>query len=350
MKLRSAIRRLWRHEPDVAALRKRGDLDGLVAAAGFQKPQRTSDGRYFDRATHIREQAILALGQLGPEAGNGTVAAALRDPFDSVRSAAVEVLHARREALELANAVSWLPPGQSLRLAAEAILELRTTPAVRATTRSLIRRPGDGPLTEAEVEFVLELTRSDSECRPLRGVVRELLIALKRAPGVVTSRAEDLLVRLAPQSTPSIIAELKHGAAPARAAAILGRIGDSLAVGPLVEALDHCGSSVRVEAARALGMLRDPRAVEPLLGSTRDLVPEVRATASQALDEMGTVAVIVGVAALLRPGLAKGSVAAPELPPPSEANGAIRARVNSVGATDLAAALAAARAAINSDR
>ena len=304
----------------MTALLKRGDVDGLVAAAAFQKPRYAPDGQYLDRGTRVREQAILALGQLGPEAGNGTIAAALRDPFDSVRSAAVGVLYARGEALKLADALIWLPPGQSLRLAAQALLELRTTPVVRATVRALVRRPGDGPLTKAEVDFVLRLSRSGKECRPLRGAVRELLGELRGTPSLASTRAEDLLVRLAPESTPILISELGRAAAPARAAAMLGRIGDPEAVVPLVEALDHCGSSVRVEAARALGMLRDPRAVEPLLRSTRDLVPDVRAAASRALDEMGTAAVIVGVCALLRPALANGSAPAPEQLPASGAH------------------------------
>src|SRR5262245_16161057 len=131
MDLRSVIRLPRRREPDVAALQKRDDVDGLVTAAAFQKPRYAPDGRYFDGGTHVRVQAILALGQLGLDAGNGTIAAALRDPFDSVRCAAVGVLHARGEALELANAMSWLPPGRSLQLAAQAIVDLRTTPVVR---------------------------------------------------------------------------------------------------------------------------------------------------------------------------------------------------------------------------
>jgi HEAT repeats len=345
MDLRSTIRRLRRTEPNVAKLHERGDLDGLVAAASFRKPDQAPDGRYIDRGAHVRKDAILALGELGPEAGNATIAAALRDPFDSVRCAAIAVLYMRGEGLAIANALSWLPPGRSLRLAAQAILELRTTPVVRATARALICRPGDGPLTEAEVGFLFRLTRSDTECRPLRGVVREFLDALRCQPDVATVRAEDLLVRLAPQSTPSIIAEVRRGAAPARAAALLGRIGDPRAVEPLVEALGHCGSNVRVEAARALGQLRDPRAVEPLLRSTRDLVPEVRAAASRALDEMGTAAVIVGVAALLRPTLTNGSPAALE-----QRNGGLPASVNSVGIDTLAAAIAAARAELDSER
>ena len=343
MEPRAAIRQLWRGGPDVAALLERGDLEGLIDAAKFEKPRQAADGRKMDKGVHVREQAILALGQIGLKPGRSAVLAALRDPEDAVRSAAVRVLSERGDVLALARSLGALPPGRALALAVRAIMELRTTPVVRATAASLIHRPGEGPLTQAEVEYLLRLTQSDSECRPLRGVVRELLNALRTAPNVASARAEDLLVRLAPQSTPIIIAELERGAAPARSAAVLGRIGDAGAVEPLVQALDHPTSSVRVEAARSLGMLRDTRAVEPLLGATRDPIAEVRSAAARALDDMGTAAIIVGVTALLREGHTNGSA-------PAVDHHRAQGVDQSMGARALAAALDSALAGRESDR
>ena len=110
---------------------------------------------------HVREQAILALGELGLEAGNQHRRwRRFATRFDPVRSAAVHVLSARGDVLTLAQALGSLPPGRALALAVQAIMELRTTPVVRATTASLIHRPGDGPLTQAEVGFLLRLTQS----------------------------------------------------------------------------------------------------------------------------------------------------------------------------------------------
>ena len=58
---------------------------------------------------------------------------------------------------------------------------------------------------------------------------------------------------------------------------------------------------MRAECCLALGELRDPAASEPLLAATRDPEHVVRAAAGQALDRIGTAAIAVGVAALLRP-------------------------------------------------
>ena len=308
-----------RAEPDDRGLFERGDVEGLVEAAAFQRRLHDGDGRLVDGGVVVRREAILALGQLGPGVGNGTVAAGLRDRSDSVRTAAVHVLYARREPMTLAAALAWLPPGRSRELAWRGLERLRSTPVARAAARALVDRPGDSPISDDDAGLLLELSRTDRNCRPVHGVVQELIESLRGRRGAPTERAEDLLVRLAPRSTPILIRELERTTAPARAAAILGRIGDREALEPLVAALDHPGSSVRAEAARALGILGDPTAVEPLLRATRDVMPDVRAAAKHALDQMGTAAVIVGVATLLRPGLVAAATARTEQGPRPDA-------------------------------
>jgi HEAT repeat protein len=106
---------------------------------------------------------------------------------------------------------------------------------------------------------------------------------------------------LGPISTEALIDELRVGRAPHRAASALCAIGDTRALGPLVEALEHRDPRVRIESAAALGELRDPAAVEPLLRATGDPELLVRAAAGAALDGIGTVAVIFGLSALVRP-------------------------------------------------
>ncbi len=82
---------------------------------------------------------------------------------------------------------------------------------------------------------------------------------------------------------------------------MLGRVKDARALEPLVAALRSPDAQVRAECCLALGELRDPAASEPLLAATRDPEHVVRAAAGQALDRIGTAAIAVGVAALLRP-------------------------------------------------
>jgi HEAT repeat protein len=302
--------------PDVPTLLEGADVEGLVEAASFRDIKRDFEGRATDRGAEVREQAILALGELGAEAGNGTVTAALRDPSDSVRSAAVRVLYTRQEVEPLAEALSWLPPtkGRARKLAFQALLELRSTPAARAVARALVRVPGDGPLSDADIAFLHTLIQPEKRRRPARGVVRELLHALADERSDVADRAEDALVRLAPTSTPGVIDELERGSSPERAAAVLGRIGDPAAMPPLIAALEHRLPYVRVQAAAALGALRDPAAVEPLLRATRDSELDVRAEASHALDRMGAAAVIVGMSALLGPMIKDAVTSAVERP------------------------------------
>jgi HEAT repeat protein len=60
----------------------------------------------------------------------------------------------------------------------------------------------------------------------------------------------------------------------------------------------------------ALAELQDPAAVEPLLRATRDSDQSVRSQAGAALDRLGTTAVIIGVAALLRPMVEEAAKAA----------------------------------------
>lgn len=299
-------------KPDVTALAGREDVEGLVSAAGYQDLLRDYEGRVLDRGTEIRAQAVVALGQLGDEAGNGTVTGALRDPSDEVRSAAVRVLCHRGEVAPLAQALGWLPAerGTSRALALRALLELKKPGTAQAVVRALVWAPGEQPLADLDAALVHTLVQSDTRADVANEVVQELLTALSDDRDEVAERAEELLLRLAPASIQGVIAELQAGRSPERAAGLLGRIGDTRALEPLVEALDHRDISVRVGAASALGDLRDPAAVEPLLRATRDHNLDVRAEAGSALDALGTAAVVVGMSAMVRPLIADAVVTA----------------------------------------
>jgi HEAT repeat protein len=70
------------------------------------------------------------------------------------------------------------------------------------------------------------------------------------------------------------------------AASALGRIGDSRAVDPLIDALDD-QQGVNEVAALALGEIGDSRAVEPLINALGDENWEVRSSAAKALGKIG---------------------------------------------------------------
>jgi HEAT repeat protein len=290
-------------KPNVKALAKRGDADGLVAAAGYQDLIPGPGDGMLDRGAEIRREAILALGQAGPDAGMEAVHAALSDSADEVRVAAIRVLFAREDATPLAAALAWLPvdDGQSRPLAIRALLELRAPQCAPALTAALVREPGEEPVGDDEAALLKLLLEAGKGSDAADEVIEELLVALADARDPVADRAEELLVLIAPFGIDGVIAELKAGAAPHRAAAVLAEVKDTQALTPLTEGLLHRDHRVRAECARALGELRDPAAVEALIHASRDPEHRVRAQAGWALDRLGMIALVVGVSTMIRP-------------------------------------------------
>ena len=72
-----------------------------------------------------------------------------------------------------------------------------------------------------------------------------------------------------------------------RAALMLGQLGDTRAVQPLINALDAPGMQTPLHAARSLGRLGDDRAIEPLLLIAGSADGKLRAAAMEALQRLG---------------------------------------------------------------
>ncbi|MFO7322789.1 MAG: HEAT repeat domain-containing protein [Chloroflexota bacterium] len=85
---------------------------------------------------------------------------------------------------------------------------------------------------------------------------------------VVKNRNEDLIVR-------------------GRAALMLGKLGDTRAVGPLIEALDAPGYQTRLYAVQSLGKLGDQRAIGPLLRMFETSHDKFREAARESLRRLG---------------------------------------------------------------
>jgi HEAT repeat protein len=293
---------LGERKPNIKSLVRREDIDGLLEAASYQDLAPTSAGTVSDLGIPVRVDAILALGTLAPEQGHSAIAAGLRDPADRVRCAAVRVLHALHEVGVLAEALHWLPTeeGHSRTLASQAILNLRKSVTPSAVADALIHREDDDLLGEQDLQLILALLEEE-RADATDDMLKLLIIALGDERGIVVDRAAELLVRLAPESIEPLVGELSAGLNPAEAAYVLGRIGDPQTLDVLVKALRHRSARVRAESAAALGELQDPAAVKQLLRATHDAEHSVRIQARSALDRMGSIAVIEGVAELLRP-------------------------------------------------
>lgn len=288
--------------PNIKSLARRQDVARLEEAARYTAVSPGASGRATDSGISVRAEAILALGALGQDCGVEAVEAALRDPADSVRCAAVRVLHDRQDGIALAQALGWLPAeeGQSHKLAILAIVDLRNSVGASVVAEALVHREDDELLTEQDSRLFMELFEQD-DVETRDEAILLLIQALSEKRGIVVDRAADLLVWVAPASVDALVIELRSGSAAADAAYVLGRIVDPQTIAALVEGLQHENSRVRRECTAALGEFEAREAVKPLLDATRDTDHGVRVQAAAALDGMGTSAVIVGVATLLEP-------------------------------------------------
>lgn len=73
----------------------------------------------------------------------------------------------------------------------------------------------------------------------------------------------------------------------ARAALMLGKLGDTRAVGPLIKALDAPGFQTPLYAVQSLGELGDTRAIEPLLVVLENSKDKLHEAALTALERLG---------------------------------------------------------------
>lgn len=72
-----------------------------------------------------------------------------------------------------------------------------------------------------------------------------------------------------------------------RAALLLGKLGDTRAVPPLIRALDAPGYQTPLHAVEALGMLRDSRAILPLLAVAERSRDRLHEAALLSLQQLG---------------------------------------------------------------
>jgi HEAT repeat protein len=293
-------------KPNIEALLHREDLEGLVDATSYREPVQTSSEGMRDLGIPVRTGAILALGELGRDVGREAVESGLRDRADAVRCAAVRVLEAREESDVLIRALRWLPAdvGNSRDLAMRAVLRLPGTDRAAALGDALICGEDEELLIEEDVlriEALLDKGGAEAEDE----LIQVLVSALADERGIVADRAGELLLRLAPASTPAVVNELGTGPAAAEAAYVLGKIADPETRDALVGALGHNDPAVRAEGAAALGQLQDPAAAEPLMRAAQDPDYRVRNQANLALDRLGAVGVIVTLAAVLEPMIEK---------------------------------------------
>jgi cyclophilin family peptidyl-prolyl cis-trans isomerase/HEAT repeat protein len=92
-----------------------------------------------------------------------------------------------------------------------------------------------------------------------------------------------------------------------RAALAAGRIGDAIAVAPLLELVNDSESELRQMAVFALGLIGDRAAADRLVAALSDPDPAVRGRAAEALGRLGDAARAKAVATMVQAALPKGA-------------------------------------------
>jgi HEAT repeat protein len=329
------MRFFQRRKPNVKSLAKAGEVDGLVDASRYSEMLTTDEGLPVDAGAPVREEAIAALADAADGEDRDAIVRRLRealtDPVERVRCAAVMTLYRLEEAPALAEAVARLPSGedQARATAIRALIALRAPGSAAELAAALLYRDDELALGDTG-KIVSTLIEEEGTPDAARDVAELAVAGLRDTRSVVAFRAEELLDQLGAKSVDLLLHELTERNGSPRAAAILGKIKDARALEALVAALEHPDTRMRSESCAALGELRDPAAAEALLAATRDPEYEVRASAGKALDSIGTAAIVVSIAALLRPVLEAAQVppAYPSLPagnghPPLEGSGSL---------------------------
>lgn len=302
------VRLLQRRRPNVDKLKRKGDIDGLLAALRYQDTLVDAEGVEWDRGVPIRVEAAAGLAEFyGPAVGEA-LAEALEDDYPAVRRAAVEgisELGVPTAVEPLVDAfVRWEDPpdGQARERALETLVGWRLEGLAEAFAEHLLP-PDAGPLEDRHRDALARLLAVDPRGAAAGSVAGTLVSALRTRPDHgQAARAERVLAWLGPSAGERLLLALGGGDVSPALVRAAGTAGDSRAIDPLVRLIRGSRAETRRAAAVALGGLRDTRAVPALLAASQDPDRPVRDAASEALNGMGMAAVIVGLAALLRQG------------------------------------------------
>jgi HEAT repeat protein len=314
----------------VARMARKGDVQGLIEALSYRDVVADRDGRLTDLGIRARIDAAAALGRLAHEEVVGPLVEALRtDASLQVRVMCARALGAagwasaadplaQVAALFVDESLTWVRTE-----AIEALVALGDPSAVHALARHLMYRDQPPDISDADRDAVRTVPGWDlPDTRHL--LVDQLIEALAEEEEAVHQRVAAMLSWLDDVSLQPLLDALSDPHRRCGAALALGQLHDARAVAGLVDVLDDPDPEVRRRASWSLGELHDPIAVESLIRVTRDENYAVRLAAGEALDKLGSVAVVLGVAAFMRPMLANaGAVeqapAQPSLPESTDA-------------------------------
>lgn len=295
--------------PSIKRLVRRRDIPALLQALSYTDLLPGTTGRVaFDDGAQVRVLAITGLAELGVVEAVEEIAIRLGDPEPAVRLTAVRAIYklgAQGVVDALAAAVVSSPEDCYTRARGEALAVLRTIEepglalrVVDALISASVRAALDG-ISQAAL---VQLARGEED-----QLVDTLVERLRDAGEEERPLLEAMLVWLGETSVQPAIGTLDNPALCGSAANVLGTMKSAAAVPALADHVSHSDPEARRSVVWALGEIRDPRAVEALLHATADEEFPVRQQAQDALDGMGTVAIVAGMSATLRPLIAESA-------------------------------------------
>lgn len=294
--------------PRIRKLRRRSDVAGLVDALGYSDLIPLGNGERTDAGVTVRIGALEALLEVADERDVPDVCVALEDPDPIVRRVAVRVVRKLGsseavEALSMAVVGPQDPDFNETRFEALEALEALQAGGEKGVPRRLALAAVDGAAGVALDQIsqdALSGLLAQAKQAEITAMVDELIDRLPVMNGSLEN-TQIVLSWLGPNSVGPLIAALeREGGYREPAAAVLGAIRDSQALDPLAGILEDKRADVRRVAVWALGELRDPRTAESLMKATMDDEYVVRRQAGEALDSMGSIALMAGVANMIR--------------------------------------------------
>jgi pimeloyl-ACP methyl ester carboxylesterase len=288
---------LFRRSPNAGEPRLSRKAQGLIKSLQFRDMVADENGELVDLGTSRRRSAVVKLGYLdGRQIADALTDSALKDGDPLVRQLAGTALarilgRSYQRTLTMGSA----DPRPSVPESEENLIG----PGEVGRRFLLV---ADDDLIDEHQQLLHSVFGGASEDGLGPVIVAELAETLDDPSPAVVDRAIGLIARYASGPLDPLIAALEDPARTVAAARALGEVRDNRALGVLISHLSAPDVAVRRACVWALGEISDSRAVAALVSATSDDAYDVRSEALRALEKLGAVGVIGGVATALSAG------------------------------------------------
>lgn len=294
--------------PVLISLLNDNDQDSVRAAAteaigriGDPRTAGILTGLLKDRSREVRRNAVISLKRVPTRQSTTFLVPLLKDPDVNFRCHVIAALAASGDPRCVPHVVKFVfedeeasdaPDEPLLSVIADALAEIEHESAASALSVML----------ESEFDAVVLKSLAAIRKRHLDTLGPQVVEATTHASATIRRHAAETLGALDDPASADVLCQLLENDPSEEvclgAARALGKLGDSLAVPFLEDALKR-EASIRCAAVVALGEIRSPSAQPALLAMLQDTAPEVRYQAAMSLARMEAKETEPAIAALL---------------------------------------------------